>query len=70
MRGSSLTIGQKKTLAEFFTNSAVAWLSAGIIAPFFVTKRFLDFITFGSWGILFTLTFLGFSLYLSKGIKQ
>lgn len=70
MKGSNLDVGQKKTLAEFFTNSAVAWLSAGIIAPFFVTKKFLDFITFGFWGIFFSLTFLGFSLYLSKGIKQ
>lgn len=69
MKDTNLTIGQKRTLAEFFTNSAVAWLSAGIIAPFFVTKKFLDFITFGFWGIIFALTFLGFSLYLSKGIK-
>ena len=64
-----LSVGQKKSLAEFFTNAAVAWLSAGIIAPFFVSKKLEDFITFGVWGLLLTLIFLTISLVLTKGVK-
>jgi len=57
-------------MSEFFVNSAVAWLSAGIVTPFFLTKKFIDWLTFGTWGLLFSIIFLAFSLYFSKEIKQ
>ena len=65
-----LSIGQRKSLAEFFTNAAVAWLSAGIIAPFFVSKRLEDFIALGGWGLTFTLIFLFVSLLFTKGVRS
>lgn len=65
-----LSVGQRKNLAEFFTNSAVAWLTAGIIAPFFVSKKFTDFASLGIWGLLFSLLFLGVSLAFTKGVRS
>lgn len=64
-----LSVGQRRALSEFFTNAAVAWLSAGVIAPFFISRRLEDFVTFGTWGLLFTLVFLIISLSLTKGVK-
>jgi hypothetical protein len=66
----NLSVGQKKSLAEFSTNTAVAWFSAGIIAPFFISKKASDFIAFGIWGLIFTLTFLRVSLVFTKGVKS
>lgn len=65
-----LSIGQKKALSEFFTNGAVAWLSSGIIAPFFIGKKLENFLAFGLWGLMFTLIFLTVSLVLTKGVKS
>jgi len=65
-----LSVGQKKSLAEFFGNAAVAWLTAGVVTPFFATKRLKEFVTFGIWGLLLTLVFLVFSLFFSKQIKS
>lgn len=65
-----LSVGQKKSLAEFFTNTAVAWFSAGIIAPFFASRKLGDFATFVIWGLLFTTTFLRISLFFTKGAKS
>ena len=36
-----LTVDQRKVLAEFFANFAVAWLATGIIGPV-ITKRNLS----------------------------
>jgi len=65
-----LSVGQKKSLAEFFTNTAVAWFSAGIIAPFFTSRKLGDFATFGIWGLIFTLTFIRTSLFFMKGVRS
>lgn len=61
-----LTATQRKSLAEFFTNSAVAWLTAGIVAPFFLKQDLTNFLSSGFWGILFTI----FSLVVSQIILK
>ncbi|MBI5701802.1 hypothetical protein HZC34_08200 [Candidatus Saganbacteria bacterium] len=65
-----LSTGQKKMLATFFVNGAVAWLSAGIITPFFISKKFGEFIAFGFWGLLLALFFLVVSLGITKGVQS
>ncbi|MBL7078607.1 hypothetical protein ISS42_03040 [Candidatus Shapirobacteria bacterium] len=64
-----LSVGQKKALSEFFTNGAVAWLSAGLVTPFFISKKLKDFVAFGAWGLIFTLIFLTISLSFTKEVK-
>jgi len=64
-----LSVGQRKALSEFFTNGAVAWLSTGVIAPFFATKRLQDFAISGLIGAVWTIGFLTISLLFTKGVK-
>ena len=64
-----LSTGQKKALAEFFTNAAVAWLSAGIVVPFLTGRRLEDFIVFGILGVLFTVFFIIISMIFVKGVN-
>lgn len=66
----NLSIGQRKSLAEFFTNAAVAWLTVGVISPFFDKKALIDFIISNSLGIMFTAMFLLVSLYFMKGVRS
>ena len=70
MSMKKLSPGQKKALAEFFANAAVAWFSAGIVIPFFANKRLEEFIAFGFWGVVFTLLFLTLSLIITKGVTS
>ena len=65
-----LSIGQRKVIAEFFTNAAVAWLSAGVITPFFISRKLEDFLVFSTWGLLFALIFLTMSLVFTKGVSS
>jgi hypothetical protein len=64
-----LSLGQRKALSEFFTNAAVAWLSAGIIIPFFANRRIEEFIALGLWGLFFSLVFITISLFFTKGVN-
>jgi len=64
-----LSTGQRKALAEFFTNAAVAWLSAGIIAPLLTGRKLEEFTTFGIWGLFFACVFITISLYITKGVN-
>lgn len=64
-----LSVGQRKSLAEFFTNGAVAWLSAGVIAPFFIEKTATNFISSLVWGTIFTIWFILISLLFTRGVK-
>ncbi|OIN89840.1 hypothetical protein COW80_04885 [Candidatus Beckwithbacteria bacterium CG22_combo_CG10-13_8_21_14_all_01_47_9] len=65
-----LSVAQKKSLAEFFTNSAVAWLTVGIIAPLFTEKTLPNFISSLVWGILLTSTFMLVSLQITRGVRS
>jgi len=65
-----LSVGQRKTIAEFFTNAAVAWLTIGVISPLFTGGKLLDFVVTSIWGFSFTMIFLLSSLYFTKGIKS
>jgi len=64
-----LSVGQRKALSEFFTNGAVAWLSAGVIAPFFTDKTLTNFVGSLTWGVVFTIWFLLIALLLTKGVR-
>lgn len=65
-----LSVGQRKALSEFFANGAVAWLSAGVITPFFVGRELPNVLGSLAWGILFTLWFIAMSLFIMKGVKS
>jgi len=65
-----LSVGQRKSLAEFFTNGAVAWFSAGIIAPVFAGKTLSNFVGSIIWGTISTIWFLLIASLLMKGIKS
>lgn len=65
-----LSIGQKKALAEFFANAAVAWFSAGMVIPFFANKTLAEFVTFGLWGVVFSAFFLTIALIFTKGVAS
>ncbi len=51
---------------DFLANIGVAWFAAGVIAPFFVTKKFVDILASGLWGLLFAIISLGFSLWIFR----
>lgn len=63
------SVGQRKSVVEFCTNSAVAWLTVGIVSPFFTSRSFSEFIAFAFWGVAMTLSFLSASLLVAKGLK-
>lgn len=65
-----LSIGQKRILAEYLANTAVAWLSAGVVTPFFMTKTIENFILFSIWGLIFSLIFLIISLIFAERINS
>lgn len=65
-----MTLDQRRSLAEFFTNSAVAWLTAGIVAPFFLKKDLFDFISAGFWGLIFAFLCLLIAQLVIKGVKK
>lgn len=64
-----LTIGQVRVLAEFCANFAIAWLTTGIVMPFFLRKGIFEFMGSAVWGSLFGAILLIFALFLSKKIK-
>ncbi len=65
-----LSVGQQRTLSEFFGNAGVAWLSAGVIVPFFTGRTLANFITSIAWGTLFAIGFLIIALVVTKGVKS
>jgi hypothetical protein len=65
-----LSVGQQKTLADFFSNTAVGWFSAGVIAPFFIGKQFNEFIILGVWSIFLSSLFLMTAVIFTKGVKS
>lgn len=64
-----LSAGQRKTLAEFFTNGAVAWFTLGIATPILGQQPLKEAIIPISLGTLFTEIFLETALSLIKGVK-
>ncbi|MGB9706968.1 MAG: hypothetical protein ACPLXP_02785 [Microgenomates group bacterium] len=64
-----LTVGQSKVLAEFCANFAVAWVTTGVVVPFFLRKGFIEFISSAVWGALFAAVLLIFALMLSRKVK-
>lgn len=62
-----LSSGQRRTLSEFFTNGAVAWFTVGIATPVLTGSRVEEIYFPFSIGVLFTILFLTFSLFIAEG---
>lgn len=66
----NLSLGQLRSLSDFFNTMAVAWFTAGIISPFFFKPgNFTEFILLASIALGMTVTSLSLSLHLAKGVK-
>ena len=58
---------EQKVFLEFFTNLAVAWFSAGVIAPFFMQSKILsEVLSFGLSGAVIALASLKAALFFAK----
>lgn len=64
----TLTSDQRKVLAEFCANFAVAWSAAGVVAPLIAGKGVVEIITPKSlMSVGWTIFFLGSAAFLVKG---
>ena len=62
-----LTAGQKKILAEFSINLAVAWLISGFIAPFFsLDKGIEEVLPIMGMGLILAIFSMNAALYFAK----
>lgn len=67
----NLNSAQLKSLSEFTNTIATAWLSAGVIAPFFTKPKSLSgYLLFFIISVVVTSILLKFSLWLLKDIKK
>lgn len=57
---------ENKVYAEFFTNTAVAWFTAGIITPIFTRTFDETTIILELIAMLATMLFLYFAIYFAK----
>lgn len=61
------TSQQRKIVSEFFSNVAVAWFAAGVIAPVIVRPAsFIDLMITLGWGLAATIVFLKLSIEYIK----
>lgn len=65
-----LSAGQKSGLAEFCTNFAVAWLTAGIVAQYVSGQNFVDFWKIALLSGLYAGFLLMIMLLLMRGVKK
>lgn len=65
-----LSAGQKSGLAEFCTNFAVAWLTAGVIAPYISRQNFSEIFQIMIMSITLAGSLLSLMLYLTKEVKK
>lgn len=63
------SIGQLKTLSEYFNMIAAAWFTAGIISPFFSKAVPLEKALFSIAGLGVSYVFLNFSLFFAKEVN-
>ena len=64
-----ISSGQRKTLADFFTNAAVAWLGGSVITPFVTQQSGQDVFIIVGWGLSMMMAFLAASLWIMKGVS-
>ena len=65
-----LTPSQYKALSEFLNTIAAAWFTAGVISPFFIKpESLISAVILGLIAMMFTLSCLGWSLFLVRRIK-
>jgi hypothetical protein len=63
--------GEQKVYSEFLTNLAVAWFSAGVIAPFFTRPRDVTEVALlAASGILGAFLSLRFAVLISRRVKN
>lgn len=67
MRKNKLSINQRKALAEFYGNFAVAWLATGVVAPYVSGQVNIIAIPSAVFSIIWAIFLLGFMLYSTKG---
>jgi hypothetical protein len=65
-----LTKDQRKSLADFCNNFAVAWLAGGLIGPFVTKARFEAAFQQSVASIALAGVLLAIMLYLTKGEKK
>jgi len=65
-----LSLNQRKALAEFCANFAVAWLAAGVIAPFVAGEYLLDIFSVIAMSVSWAGVSLAFMLFLTQGGKD
>lgn len=65
-----LSVGQKKILAEFLANGAVAWLTIGVVTPIFGEISFENIAGSILLAMVVSGGFLMLAIYLMRGIKS
>jgi len=57
----NLNIGQRQTMADFYTNFAVAWITFGLVSPIFIGMKpsieFISKLTLSLFATIFSLSF-------------
>ncbi|MBM4401806.1 MAG: hypothetical protein FJ044_01005 [Candidatus Cloacimonetes bacterium] len=62
---------EQKVFLEFFTNIAVAWFSAGVIAPFFRQPKIVsEVLSLGLSGAILALASLKAALFFAKEARR
>jgi len=64
-----LSLDQRRVLAEFCANFAVAWLAAGVIAPYVAGISFLEVIKPVAMSVFWAGFLVTLMLFLVKGGK-
>lgn len=61
-------VAQAKVYSDFLTGLAIAWFSAGIIAPFISKKFSSDDLILGLYSLLITFVLLWFAIIYKRKI--
>ncbi|QQG40892.1 MAG: hypothetical protein HYV37_01040 [Candidatus Levyibacteriota bacterium] len=62
-------VGERKVYTEFLTNLAVAWFSAGVIAPLFTPMRGIGQLTGSVLAIIICFVCMQLAVMFEKGTK-
>jgi len=63
----NLNTGQRQTMADFYTNFAVTWITFGLVSPIFVgTKSSVEFVSKLLISLFATIFSLSFALKYKK----
>jgi len=65
-----LSLDQRRVLAEFCANFAVAWLAAGVVGPYVAGKSLLEVSKPAIFSVIWAGVLLIVMLYLTRGEKN